>query len=220
MTVPLMAKVLRVPPGPHPSPEQLHRARREKNQDVLAHASLCATCAEEESALDAFDSPEPMVPAALDAAWARFGRTGAERRRFGWRPGPALFALAACLLVAVGVAVLAPRPDTGETRGASVAVRLLSPQGALEEPPVEFRFALETPGRARVTVFDFSQSYLWKSEPGRTGRVEFPRFERYKIVPGAEYFWMVEMNGEVTPAQLFVVRPEETAFDAGARIAP
>jgi len=213
-------KVLRAPPGPHPSAEDLHRARREKNPDVMAHAALCAVCAEEETALDAFDSPEPMAERALDAAWARFGRAGAERKRFGWRPGPAVLALAACLLVAVGVAVLAPRPDSGETRGSPVAVRLESPQGSLEEPPVEFRFVLETPGRARVTVFDFSQSYLWKSEPGRTGRVEFPQSERYKIVPGAEYFWMVEMNGDVTPAQVFVVRADEPAFEGSARTAP
>lgn len=64
------------PEGPHPSPEALLAARRGPRsaavERVLRHAASCADCAAEMARLDAFDAPEPLAPAALEAAWRRF----------------------------------------------------------------------------------------------------------------------------------------------------
>lgn len=66
------------PPEPHPTPEQLYRARRgPRTAEVerwLAHAAVCAVCTEELLHQEAFDAPQPMSRDRLAAAWKRFGR--------------------------------------------------------------------------------------------------------------------------------------------------
>lgn len=65
------------PPGPHPTPEQLYRARRgprtSEAERWLAHAAACAVCTEELLRQEAFDAPQPVSPDGLAAAWERFG---------------------------------------------------------------------------------------------------------------------------------------------------
>jgi hypothetical protein len=63
------------PPSPHPTPEQLYRARRgprtSEAERWLAHAAACAACSEELLHQEAFDAPEPVAPSRLAAAWER-----------------------------------------------------------------------------------------------------------------------------------------------------
>jgi hypothetical protein len=70
------------PPGPHPTPEQLYKARRgprtAEDERWLAHAAVCATCSEELLRQEAFDDPEPVSHGHLAAAWERFGRPEAR----------------------------------------------------------------------------------------------------------------------------------------------
>jgi len=71
------------PPGPHPTPEQLYRARRgprtSEAERWLAHAAACALCTEEMLRQEAFDAPEPVAEDRLAAAWKRFSKTPAPR---------------------------------------------------------------------------------------------------------------------------------------------
>jgi hypothetical protein len=71
------------PPGPHPAPEQLYRARRgprtSEAERWLAHAAACALCTEEMLRQEAFDAPEPVAADRLAAAWKRFSKTPAPR---------------------------------------------------------------------------------------------------------------------------------------------
>jgi hypothetical protein len=64
------------PAGPHPTPEQLYRARRglrtSEAERWLAHAAACATCSEELLRQEAFDAPEEVSPRRLETAWERF----------------------------------------------------------------------------------------------------------------------------------------------------
>jgi len=66
------------PPGPHPTPEQLYRARRgprtSEAERQLAHAAACALCTEELLRQEAFDAPQPVPPGHLSAAWESFGK--------------------------------------------------------------------------------------------------------------------------------------------------
>jgi len=73
-------------PGPHPTPEQLYRARRgprtAEAERWLAHAAACAVCTEELLHQEAFDAPEPVAPSRLAAAWER------SRKRRQASPAP------------------------------------------------------------------------------------------------------------------------------------
>lgn len=72
----------RRPPGPHPTPEQLYRARRgprtSEAERWLAHAAACAACTEELLRLEAFDEPDAVSPGRLADAWGRFGKQAAR----------------------------------------------------------------------------------------------------------------------------------------------
>ena len=83
------------PEGPHPSPESLLAARRGPRsaavERVLRHAASCADCAAEMARLDAFESPEPLAPAALEAAWRRFETGPPAPRSLNADPTPSLW---------------------------------------------------------------------------------------------------------------------------------
>jgi hypothetical protein len=68
------------PTGPHPTAEQLYLAVAAErsgacspeDEEIFAHAASCADCSAEIAHLEAFEQPEPVAPATLDAAWRRF----------------------------------------------------------------------------------------------------------------------------------------------------
>lgn len=74
------AKIPPRPTGPHPTAEQLYQALAAErssactaaDEEVFAHAALCADCSAEIAHLEAFDQPEAVAPGALDAAWQLF----------------------------------------------------------------------------------------------------------------------------------------------------
>ncbi len=129
------------PPGPHPSAEELYRARQEARQGprsaeteaVLAHAMACAACSEELLRQEAFDQPQPLSAAKLTGEWERFQQAlqreaaapdapalrPAARQVVPFRRRPLLrrpaFALAAALAaVVLGLAVwVALQPGPG-----------------------------------------------------------------------------------------------------------
>jgi len=202
----------------HPTPEQLYMARRgprgAEAERHLAHAAGCARCSAELVRQEAFDHPEPVPQAGLDAAWERFNRPGAAapplRRAPSRRPAFALAAtLAACLL---GFALLQPTrtaapPAAGSerTRGSGEVAGLWSPMGRLEEPPAELVFPAPDGEPRRVTVFDAAGTYRWTSEPATGGRIALPVAERQRLRPGVEYFWTI-LDGDEMAARSFEFR--------------
>src|SRR5215213_8985509 len=181
----------------HPTPEQLYMARRgprrAEAERHLAHAAGCARCSAELARQEAFDHPEPVPQAGLDAAWERFNRldvAAAPRRQTSSR-GPALAlaaTLAACLL---GFALLQPTrtaappaADSEATRGSGEVAGLWSPMGRLEAPPADLVFPASDGEPRRVTVYDAAGTYRWTSEPATGGRITFPDAERQRLRPG------------------------------------
>jgi hypothetical protein len=203
------------PAGPHPDAEALFRAhaspKSESAAGVLAHAATCAACSAELAALEAFSAnpADPFGGASrrAEAAWERF--TGRPARRRARVPRPTL-AIAAALALLAGAAVLVRRPAADVERG-SASASPLAPAGALDAPPVEFRFPDTGAPSVRVSVFDADRSYAWTSPASPPGRpVKFPAEERAKLRPGVSYTWVVIGGGRTLPAQAFEVR-------AGAR---
>ena len=202
------------PPSPHPSSEELYRARTADDQGARLtklHAALCAECIEELAHLERFDRPD--VPRReAEAAWPRFG--GPSERSGQRAGGLALFrprARRALLAAAAVIALLAaasvwlarrPAADLGPLRGPSDSVRLVSPEGVLPEAPRKFVFS-GVQGPARVIVFDAARDYSWTSDPVESGRVDFPEEESRRLQPGVEYSWTVLAEGIEAPVRSF-----------------
>jgi hypothetical protein len=109
---PIVPIIPRRPPGPHPTPEQLYRARRgprtAEAERWLAHAAACAACTEELLRLEAFDAPDAVSPGRLADAWERFSHSAA-------RPQPQ--PLAAVIPINPNVSTV-PTPGRKRLRGA------------------------------------------------------------------------------------------------------
>jgi hypothetical protein len=188
--------------GPHPTPEEIYLARHAPDdpasEQLLRHAAGCAQCSEEMARQEAFDQPEPLPAAALDAAWQRFGRVKPAaapvlRRRSRWTPALALAAALTACVLGLGLWIAQrghPESDVERGGGQESTVKG-SPSGLLKAPPAEFIFPVPDDKPLRVKVSDTAQSYTWTSEPTFTGRVAFPQAEQRRLRPGVEYFWTV-----------------------------
>jgi hypothetical protein len=206
------------PPGPHPAPEQLYRARHgprtSEAERWLAHAAVCAACSEELLRQEAFDAPQPMGSGSLAAAWKRFGQAppaplapvlpisrirpispATPITQPTRRPAALRWAIAATLAAAVGLGAWS------HTRAPRAALSATGqPAGLLDAPPTEILFPSppDAPPHS-VTVFDISRSYSWTSPPTAGGRIAFPEAERLKLQPGVVYFWTVAGEQGVSP---------------------
>jgi hypothetical protein len=216
------------PLGPHPTPEQLYKARRgprnAEDERWLAHAAVCAACSEELLRQEAFDDPEPVSSGRLDAAWERFREPAApkapvipitrnlpiaqpaarDRRPALRRAG---LSLAAALVVAtVGLGVWQrshplSRNAMEVQRGGTEPAGDWKPAGVLDAAPTEFVFPAPLDGEPqRVHVHNGPSSYSWTSPPSTDGRVPFPETERKKLKRGEDYYWtVVEEDGATAP---------------------
>jgi hypothetical protein len=123
--VPNISNVPGRPPGPHPTPEQLYRARRgprtAEAERWLAHAAACASCTEELLLLEAFDEPDAVSPGRLADAWERFGQPAARPRQ------PEAAPLASVIPINPNTTPASPRPGLQRQRRA----RWMAPLGAL-----------------------------------------------------------------------------------------
>lgn len=203
----------------HPTSEQLYSARRGPRgaaaERHLAHAAACPLCAEELARQEAFDHPEPVPPARLEAAWERFNQppAAAPPRRILSRGLPALALAATVAICVIGFTLLGPTRtttppvDPGVTRGGEAVADFWNPTGALPAPPAELIFQVPDGEPRRVTVYDAAGTYRWTSEPAAGGRIPFPAAERERLRAGVEYFWTVLDGEETTVARSFEIRP-------------
>jgi len=185
---------------------------------MLRHAAGCAQCSEEMARQEAFDQPERLPAAALDAAWQRFNRGEPAaatptnvRRQSRWTPGLALAAaLTACVLgLGIWMAQRGHQDADVERGGGQQDTESGdgAPSGLLDAPPAAFMFSTPGDGPRRVKVFDAPQSYTWTSEPSFASRVLFPAEEQRRLKPGVEYFWtVVGGSGEGTATRSFRIR--------------
>ena len=204
------------PPGEHPTPDQLYRARRgprtAEAERWLSHAVACAVCTEELMRQEAFDAPEPVAARRLAAAWERFGESAESprsraRRRMAWpRAGLALAAMLAVALLGVGVwaRLYAPEGANGLLRGGT-QTGMWRPSGLLIAPPAEFVFPVPPGETRRVFMHDASRHYTWTSPPTSDGRVPFPAAERQRLQKGVDYYWTV-VDDSGAEAQKFRVQ--------------
>jgi hypothetical protein len=220
------------PPGPHPTPEQLYRARRgprsAEAERWLAHAATCATCTELLLHQEAFDAPDPVSPRHLAAAWERFGDPAAQTsgrianvaktpvRGFSWAGALAAAAVASVLGLGVWTASHSsphapqdphsahPSNTAASLRGSAEAAGDRQPSGILDAPPTEIVFPVPDGDAKRVTVFD-AHGYTWTSPPTANGRVPFPAAERQRLRKGVDYFWTV-VGEEGSVARSFRLR--------------
>jgi hypothetical protein len=190
------------PPGPHPTPDEIYRARCSPEDAasarILRHAAGCALCSLEMARQEAFDQPEPLPVGALDAAWERFGQedqTEPAARRSVRRPLSFLALAATLTLCLLGLSLLTVRYSSLQkesvVRGGEETTAGWKPAGKLSAPPAELVFSDPGGKPRRVKVFDATQSYVWTSPPAPGGRVAFPEEERRHLRPGVEYFWTV-----------------------------
>jgi hypothetical protein len=206
--------------GPHPTPGELYRARQAPDdpgsERMLRHATGCALCSAELARQEAFDQPERLPAAALDAAWRRFsqGEPAAPaaptviRRQTRWTPALALAATLTACVLGLGIWTIQrghQESDVERGGGGEAAVTAgWSPSGLLKAPPAAFSFPGPGDGPRRVKVFDATQSYAWTSEPTVGVRIAFPPAEQRRIKPGIQYFWtVVGGSGEGTATQSF-----------------
>jgi hypothetical protein len=200
------------PAGPHPTPEQLYRARHSPRdaeaERVLEHAAGCALCSTELARQEAFDEPEALPAGAVEAAWQRFGAEPVAARRSA-RQAPLLALAAAVVICVLGLGIWmsrqSPAPHDVE-RGAEGTAADWQPAGTLDAPPEAFVFPAPAGEPRRVKVFDATQSYTWTSEPTTGGRIVFPPAERQRLRPGVEYFWTVLDSDEERAAPSFRIR--------------
>jgi hypothetical protein len=202
------------PVGPHPTAEQLYRARRgprdAEAERVLLHAAGCALCSTEMARQDAFDAPPAVPAAAMEAAWERFGREPRIRRPAGRAAALSLAAALAVCVLGLGVWVAGRRSEMANVeRGAPATVAAGGPSGTLNAPPAAFTFANPGGEPRRIRVFDAAQSYTWTSGPTTGGRIVFPETERRRLRPGVEYFWTLLDDPEGGAARSFRIRRRE-----------
>ncbi|HEV7508140.1 MAG TPA: hypothetical protein VGS07_24875 [Thermoanaerobaculia bacterium] len=202
--------------GPHPTPDEIYRARQAPgdpgSERLLRHAAGCAQCSAEMARQEAFDQPERLPAAALDAAWQRFGRGEPAaspvlgRRHTRWTPALALAATLTACVLGLGIwSLQRGHQESDVVRGGGQETTVSwSPSGLLKAPPAEFVFSGPNDGPRRVRVFDTAQSYEWTSEPTFASRVAFPPEEQRRLNPGVEYLWtVVGRAGEEEATQSF-----------------
>jgi len=217
------------PPGPHPAPEQLYRARHgprtSEAERWLAHAAACAVCTEELLRQEAFDAPQTIGSDDLDTAWERFGRgprgplapvLPISRSRPAAplaapppfppplrRPAVQRWLVAAAFAAAVvglGAWSQTRAPRAALSTQDGAAAGAWQPAGLLGAPPTELRFPPPSDGvPRRLTVFNISRSYSWTSPPTAGGHVAFPEAERRKLRRGEPYFLAVAGEHNASP---------------------
>lgn len=161
----------------------LDPARRDA---VLDRIATCASCAAAlRVAIDARDYADELAPAiaAREAStvtplWPRTRRT------------PAMFAMAASVLVAVGVGTLLLRPPAPDVvRGAALAALEPVDGAALDTAPARLAWACPAPAAVAVELHDATGARVWAAST-QACSVDLPASARERLVAG-DWLWQV-----------------------------
>jgi hypothetical protein len=163
----------------------LDPARRDAVLDRVATCADCATALR--VAIDAASFARDLARDA--AAPAIVTPLPAPRRR---RP-PAVFALAASVLVAVGASSLllrAPTPDA--VRGTTVAAVEPADGARLDRAPQRLAWACSAPAAVTIELLDATGTQVW-SGPTTACAIDLPAEARATLAAG-DWLWLVRAN--------------------------
>lgn len=164
----------------------LEPARREA---VLDRVATCASCAAAlRVAIDAHEFARELAPVVA----ARDAPTVPQLQRRG-RRAPAVFAMAASVLVAIGVGTLVVVPPTPEVvRGAALAAIEPIDGASLRAAPARLAWACPAASAATVEVLDATGEVVWAG-PARECTVDVPASAREQLVAG-DWLWQVRAS--------------------------
>ncbi|HSN86985.1 MAG TPA: zf-HC2 domain-containing protein [Thermoanaerobaculia bacterium] len=182
-------------PEPHPEPDTIWSAVRgelppNELREVVEHTAMCASCAEDWRLAAEF-SKESVAEAARPAANVVYGRFRQ------WRPLAAVAAMAAGILIVVGLQMSGPT-DPGQEPGyrneQRTEVRSLLPEGqALPRQAAELRWS-PVPGASlynvQVTTEDLRVVASQESLSGTEYRL--PESALTGLPAGSQILWQVE----------------------------
>ena len=182
-------------PEPHPEPDTIWAAVKgelppQEMREVVEHTAMCASCAEDWR-LAADLSKEPVAEATRPAANVVYGRFKQ------WRPFAAVAAMAAGILIVVGIQTddpIKPGQEPGYRNEQRTEVRSLLPEGqALSRQAAELRWA-PVPGASlynvQVTTEDLRVVASQESLTGTEYRL--PERALTGLAPGSQILWQVE----------------------------
>jgi len=145
---------------------------------VADHVTRCARCTADYRLL---------VEVHEEAAASR------RRRRNPWLS----IAAAAAVAVAAGVALRVGPAGSDRLRGGEPSRAVApAPDARLATPPAELTWGAD-PGavRYRVRLFDARGERIWESEAAPATSRPLPPEVRARLLPGASYFWVVDVEG-------------------------
>jgi hypothetical protein len=177
-----------------------------ERERLADHVAGCGACAEEVRLIRSLEPWSEGLARRLGEA-PRSIRPA--RSRWFRRPSVGLALAAVLALAVVGGELLTrahrvPVPDDSGVRGSSAEPSVSPPPDAvLQQPPERFAWPLQ-PGATsyRLRLFDEEASLLWESPAVAQPGADFPETESAVLRPGASYFWVVEVEGQVRRRQL------------------
>ncbi|MEM1181078.1 MAG: hypothetical protein AAGM22_22240 [Acidobacteriota bacterium] len=156
-------------------------------------------------------APAPSAPIPMRATPRR--RESEPRRRVAqW------VALAATVLLAVGLGVTLQTPDETPVVRSASAAQVLPVEGAvLKAPPTRLEWEAVTGAESYgVTLFNSSGAVLWRSDPVDGPSSELPAEVVAELSPG-DYLWTVKVQGATSRRELgphaFTVGPGDNSGD-------
>ena len=194
--------------GPAASP-----AERER---LVDHVAACSACAEELRLMRSLGPWSESLARRLAEAGEALDIPPPRpfpARRGLFRPLALAAALAAALVGGgvlfrqhlAPVAVEAPVEDPVQDveRGTAPAEVSPAPDSVLPAPPETLQWPSQAGAMSyRVKLYDEEARLLWQSGPSRQPRAVLPPAVRDRLHPGADYFWVIELEGPVPRRQL------------------
>lgn len=180
-------------PEPHPEPDTIWSAVRgelppNELREVVEHTAMCASCAEDWRLAAEFEkqaeSEAETAKPAPNVVYGRFGK---------WRPLAAAAAMAAGILVVVGIQTT-DQPDPGYRNEQRTEVRSLLPEGqALPRQAAVLRWS-PVPGASLYNVQATTEDLqVVASQESLTGtEYRLPAEALSKLPAGGQLLWQVE----------------------------
>jgi len=172
---------------------------------VERHLAACAYCRNELALMNVFEAAEASAEESPSVAWIADrlhspipAPPTPRRRAWAWMPRWIPVVFAACLLVAVYVAVrphtaVAPPPAGGDVwRG---SFRAISPAGDVAAAPREFTWSAMPQIRTyRVALMEVDPHEIWSARTNET-HIAVPPDVLAQMTPGRTFLWQVSAEG-------------------------
>ena len=191
----------------------------ERREAILEHLESCSLCAQEvrvarslegfsEHLAERLDETTEASEAEADPDRGGTVRSGPWTTR-AWWPAAAAAAMIVLLLGAfqlwrVDTPTQVPDGGTGSEQVRAPAEEVSPAAGArLAVAPEKLRWPAQVGATGyRVTLYDASAQPLWQSSTGIGTELELPADTLARLAPGGDYFWVVDVAGDVRRTRL------------------